>query len=197
MFDVKDIWEYLKGRSDAERAKISAYILAPGLLLGLTISGVLGGGLAIDLGRPVVISELKTEITGKGDPISKRGIVLIAEPASLEYRIQLKTESSSIWSSLSEEEARANTDHLALDGSGLKGKMPFIGVTGPVTVVVDGVVGKDIQVPGATERVEDWLISSRRSSSIVSSVLLACVFAFGMSLATGLPPVGRNKETTG
>lgn len=194
MFDIKDIWDYLKGRNDAERARISAYILAPGLLLGLSISGVWGGGLAIDLGRPVVISELKTEITGKGDPTSKRGIVIIAEPVSSEYRIQLRTESSRIWSSLNEEEARANVDHLMLDGGGLKSKMPFIGVNGPVAVVVDGDIGKDIQVPGATERVEDWLLSSRRSGSIVSSVLLACVFAFGMSLATGLPSVGRDKE---
>jgi hypothetical protein len=120
--------------------------------------------------------------------------VLIAEPVSSEYRIQLKTDSLRIWSSLNEDEARANTDHIALDGSGLKAKTPFIGVNAPVAVVVDGDVGKDIQIPGATERVEDWLISSRRSSSIVSSVLLVCVFAFGMSLATGLPSTSRDKE---
>ncbi len=194
MLDIKDIWNYLKGRNDAERAKISAYILAPDLLLGLSVSGVLGGEIAIDLGRPVVISEIKTEFTGKDAPTSRRGILLIAEPVSSEYRIQLKTDSPRIWSSLNEEEARANVDHLALDGSGLKGKTPFIGVNEPVAVVVDGDVGKDVQIPGGTERVEDWLISSRRSSSIVSSVLLACVFAFGMSLATGLPSAGPDKE---
>lgn len=197
MFDLKDIRDYLKGRSDAEKAKISAYILAPGLLLGLSISGVLGGELAIDLGRPIVISELKTETTAGGDPAPRRGIVLIAEPVSSEFRVQIKSNSPRIWSSLGEEEARANGDHIALDAGGLKGRTPFIGVNAPVAVVVEGEVGKDVQIPGSTERVEDWLISSRRSSSIVSSVLLACVFAFGMSLATGLPPVERDKEATG
>jgi hypothetical protein len=196
MFDVKEIWDLLKGRSDVEKAKISAYVLAPALLLGLSISGALGGGLAVDLMRPIVISELRTEIIGRDGPIPKRGIVLIAEPVPSEYRIQLGTGASRIWSSLDEEAARANADRLVLDGGGLNGRTPFVGVNGPVTVVVDGDVGKNIQVPGGTERVEDWLLYSRRSSSIVSSVLLACVFAFGMSLATGLPSVDRDKEAT-
>jgi hypothetical protein len=195
LFDVKAIWDLLKGRSGAERAKISAYVLAPGLLLGWSISGAFGGGLSIDLERPITISELKTEVTRTGDPVTKQGIVLIVEPVVSEYRIQLGTGASKIWTSLDEQAARANADRLVLDRDGLKSKTPFIGVNGPVTVVVDGNVGTDIQVPGGTQRVEDWRLSSRRSSSIVSSVLLACVFAFGMSLATGLPSVDSEKET--
>ncbi len=195
MFDINTIWDFIKGRSDVERAKLSAYILVPGLCLGLTISGVSGWGLAIDLERPVSISELKTEITGKGEPVSKRGIVLIAEPVSSEYRIQLGTGASRIWSSLDEDAARANADRLVLDGSGLNGKMPFVGVNGPVAVVVDGDLGKDIQVPGGTEQIDDWRLYSRRSGSLVSSILIACVFAFGMSLATGLPSIGSDKKT--
>lgn len=106
-----------------------------------------------------------------------------------EYRIQLGPGASRIWSSLDEEAARANADRLVLDGDGLNGKTSFVGVNGPVTVVIDGSAGKDIQVPGGTERLEDWLLYSRRSGSLVSSVLLACVFAFGMSLARRLSPV--------
>lgn len=195
MFEAKAVWELLKGRSDVERAKISAYVLVPGLLLGLTILEVSGGALAIDFERPVTISELKTEITGRGDPEPKRGVVLIAEPVSSEYRIQLGTGASKIWSSLDAEAARANAERLVLDGSGLSGKTPFVGVNAPVTIVVEGELGKDVQVPGGTERAEDWRLHSRRSTSIVSSVLLACVFAFGMSLAMGLPSIDSNKKT--
>lgn len=194
MFDVKDIWDALKGRSNVERAKISAYVLAPGLLFGLTLSGAWRSGLAIDLERPIAISELKTEVTGKGAPVSKRGIVLIAEPESSEYRVQLGTGASRIWSSLDEEAAHANADRLVLDGGGLNGKTPFIGVNEPVAIIVEGDLGKNIQVPGGTERVEDWRLYSRRSSSIVSSVMLACVFAFGMSMAIGLPSTEGNKK---
>lgn len=194
MFNVKDIWDFLKGRSNVERATISAYVLAPGLLFGLTLSGAWRSGLAIDLERPITISELKTEVTGKGAPASKRGIVLIAEPESSEYRVQLGTGASKIWSSLDEEAARANADRLVLDGGGLNGKTPFIGVNEPVAIVVDGDLGKNIQVPGGTERLEDWRLYSRRSNSIVSSVMLACVFAFGMSMAIGLPSAEGNKK---
>jgi hypothetical protein len=195
MFDVNDIWGFLKGRSDVEIARISAYVLMPGLLFGFTFSGTWSSGLAIDFERPIAISELKTEVTGRGTPAPKRGLVLIIEPESSEYRIQLGMGASKIWSSLDEEAARANADRLVLDGGGLNGKTPFIGVNEPVTIVVDGDVGQDIQIPGGTERVEDWRLYSRRSSSIVSSVMLACIFAFGMSLATGLPSVNGNKET--
>lgn len=196
MFDFSAILDFLRGRSEVEIARISAYVLAPGLLLGFSLSGALGGGLTIDIERPFAISELKTEVIGRGDPSSKRGIVLIAEPVTSEYRIQLVPIAPKIWSSLDEEAARANADRLVLDRGGLNVKTPFVGVNGPVTVVVNGDVGKDILVPGGTERVEDWKLSSRRSGSIVSSVLLACVFAFGMSLATGLPALESGKKTT-
>jgi hypothetical protein len=192
---LKALFEFLKGRSKDEIAKISAYFLAPVVVLGLSILGFFGGG-AIDLDRPIAISELRTEITGKGEPQSKRGIVLIAEPVSSEYRIQLGPGATKIWSSLDEETARANADRLVLNGGGLNGKTPFIGVSGPVTLVVDGDLGKDVQVLGGTEPAEDWRLASRRSSSLVSSVLAACFFAFGVSLAlaTGTPSVDRSKN---
>lgn len=194
---IKAIWEMLKGRNDAEIAKISAYALAPGLLLGLSFSGIFGGGLAIDIERPFAISELKTQINKEGILESKRGLVLIAEPISSEYRIQLGTDVSRIWSSLDEETARANTGHLVIDNNGgLNGKTPFIGVNKPVTIVVEGDLNNDIKIPGGTERVENLLLYARRSNSIVSSVLLVCVFALGMSLATGLPSIDGNKNTT-
>ena len=51
-----------------------------------------------------------------------------------------------------------------------------------------------ISGPGGTQQVDDWRLPSRRSLSMLSSVLLACVFAFGMSLATALPAVRGNKR---
>jgi hypothetical protein len=117
---------FLKGKNKDEIAKISAYFLAPAVVLGVSILGFFGGGAA-DLGRPIAISELKTEITSNGIPEVKRGIVLIAEPTASEYRIPLGTGASRIWSSLDEEGARANADRLVLSGGGLNGKTPFIG----------------------------------------------------------------------
>lgn len=185
---LKAIFEFLKGKSKDEIAKISAHFLAPVVVLGLSIIGFFGGGAA-DLDRPIAISELKTEIAGKSDPSAKRGIVIIVEPGSAEYRIPLGPSASKIWSSLDEETARANADHLVLSGGGFNGKSPLIGIDGPVAIVVDGDLGKEVQVLGGTEATDDWRLSSRRSSSLVSSVLGACFFAFGVSLtlATAKP----------
>src|SRR5947208_16456801 len=123
MFDVNAIWNMLKGRNDIQRARISAYVLAPGIILGFTLSGVLGSGLAIDLEKPVTISELRTEISEKGAAEPKRGVVIIAEPVSAEYRIPIGRPKK-IWSSLDEETARANTDHLTVYGDGINSKQP-------------------------------------------------------------------------
>jgi hypothetical protein len=193
---LKAIFEYLKGKSKDEIAKITAHFLAPAIVLGLSVIGFFGGG-AVDLDRPITISELKTEIVSNGDPAPKRGIVIISEPGASEYRIPLGPNASKIWSSLDEEAARANADRLLLKGGGLNGKSPFIGVNGPVAVVVDGDLGKEVQVLGGTEATDDWRLSSRRAGSLVSSVLGACFFAFGVSLtlATIKPASERDKST--
>lgn len=178
---LKAIYEFLKNKRKEEIANICAHFLAPAVVLGMSVIGFFGGGAA-DLDRPIAISELRTEIVGKGEPSPKRGIVIIAEPGSAEYRIPLGPGASRIWSSLDEEAARANADRLSLNGGGLNGKSPFIGVSGPVAVVVDGDLGKSVQVLGGTEATDDWRLSARRSSSLVSSVLGACFFAFGVSI---------------
>jgi hypothetical protein len=189
------ILEFLKARSKDEIARISAYVLTPLLVLCSSVFGFFGGE-ALILERSVTISELKTEIVRGGGTASKRGFVLIAEPEPSEYRIPLGTGPSKIWSSLDKADADANLDRLVFDEGGFKVKSmtPFIGVSGPMTLVVEGELGQEIQVPGGTERTEDWRMTSRRANSLLTSVLAACIFAFGVSVsqATGAPPVGRD-----
>jgi hypothetical protein len=189
------ILEFLKARSKDELARISAFLLTPLLVLSWSVFGFFGGE-AISLERAVTISELRTEIVKGGGPAPKRGVVLIAEPESSEYRIPLGPGASKIWSSLDEEAAHANVDRLVLDGGGLKGKTPLIGVSGPVTLVIEGELGQEIQVPGGTERAEDWRLASRRANSLVATVMASCFFAFGVSvaLATGASPMGGNQD---
>lgn len=189
------ILEFLKARSKDEIARISAFVLTPLLVLCWSVFGFFGGE-AIILERSVTIAELKTEMVRGGGTASKRGFVLIAEPEPSEYRIPLGTGASKIWSSLDEEAAYANVDRLVLDGGGLKGKTPLLGVSGPVTLVIEGDLGQEIQVPGGTERTEDWRMTSRRSNSLVATVLAVCIFAFGVTVAqaTSAPPVGGDKD---
>lgn len=192
---LETVWRILSGRSGAQMARISAYLLAPALILGIALSGYYGGGLAVDPVKPVAISELRTEMNAQGDATSKPGVAVIVNPTASEYRIPLGSRPTRVWSSLDEQEVHANRDRLYMDGNGLNGKAPFLGVNGPVTVVVEGVLGTDILVPGGKELVDEWRLSSTRSGSIVSSVLLACVFSFGLSLATALPSVPRDQGT--
>jgi len=195
MLDFKFILELLRDRNPAAIARISAYFLAPGLILGSVVSGVLGGGLGLDLERPITISQLRTEFSANGDPVPKPGLALIVEPVASEYRIQFQSATLHLWSSLDEQAAEANRDRLIVDGSGVSGKGPLLGVTDPVLVVVEGKLGDSILLPGGTVKADNWQLPSRRSDSIVSSALLACAFAFGIALATGFPPAQSNNET--
>lgn len=194
---LKAIREFLQRANRDQLAQISASLLAPGLVFALALSGTLTSGIGIDLGRPIAISQLRTEISENGDTTSKHGIALIVEPLSIEYRIPLVPGAGRIWSSLDIDAARANADRLVITAGGLRGKAPFLGVTGPVTLVVPGEAGKEVYTPGGRQTLDDWQLPSRRSTSIVSSVLLACVFAFGMSLASGLPLTVSQESTTG
>lgn len=193
----KFAWDVIRGKRAVERALISAYALAPGLLIASSLYGPLRSSLAIDLEKPFAISELKTEIVSGGQPANRQGVILIAEPVSSRYRIKLNSGGSKIWTSLSADEAQANARYLVLDQGGLSSETPFVGVDKPVTVVVEGNVASDVQFPGGTERVEDWELVPQRAKSIVSSILFACVFAFGLSIPAGIPSPDSNQKSTG
>jgi hypothetical protein len=197
MFDWKTVIELLRGATPAEKAKITAYLLAPGLVMALTVSILLGGSIGIDVAQPISVSELKSEISVAGEISKKAGFVVTIEPVAPEFRIELRAQASRILSSLDEQTIRANKNRLSIDGGGVSATPPFIGGNSPVTFVVDAPLGKEIQLPGRIERTEDLLLQSRRSVSIVASVLLACVFAFGMSSASIFPATNRDKHAAG
>lgn len=196
MFDLQTIKDLLSGRSRDELAKVAAYILAPGLVMCLSGAGVYTPGWGLDFSKPVAISELLTEISVQGQVSGKRGVVLTLEPTESEYQIPLSAPSS-MWISLEQDVVRSNSDRLILTDQGFRGKSPLIGVSEPVAVVLVGELGKNILVPGGAERLDGWRLQSRRSLSLVSSTLLACVFAFGMSLATGLPSIKAQEQAAG
>jgi hypothetical protein len=196
MLDFQTLKDLLTGRSRDELATVAAYLLAPGLVAILAGAGVYTPGMGVDFAKPVAVSELITEASTKGEMVVKKGIVLTLEPVDAEYQIPLAS-ASSIWISVTPEILRANSDRLTITEHGFRGKSPLIGVSDPVTVVVQGAPGKEIFVPGGTERLESWKLQSRRSVSLVSSALLACVFAFGMAIATGLPPMKTPQHNAG
>jgi len=196
MFDlIKYILGSLQGLSQAKRAKICAYWLAPGTVLLWTASGVVDGNFLINVTQPVAISELRSEISLSGEVMQRPGFALIIEPNASEFVIPLESPVLSIWTSLEEAAAKINGDRLILDTGHIKSKAPFFGVTNPVTVVVESQLGKEVQTPGGKEKIDDLQLRSKRSISVVTSVLLACVFAFGIS-AAGLPLPDSKKHSS-
>ncbi len=194
MFDLK-LFDLLRGKSPEQVARISAYLLAPLLVIGITISEVAGNSFGIDLNRPFTVSPLVTEVSADGKTTGKRGVALIVEPVTSEFRLQLESSAPHYWSTFDDATARANNQRLRVDENGLSAQTPFLGVDGPVAIVMEGRLGEQIQMPGATVGTDNWGLPSRRSTSIVTSVLLACVFAFGISLSNGFPAIEGNNHT--
>lgn len=189
-------YDWLKGKKPASIARITAFLVVPGAIIISVGAGLFGDSLIWDFGRPLTISQLKTEIPSNGNPIPKPGTALIFEPASPEeYHVPLQSVPQHLWSSLDERAAYANRNHLKVEGKELTGAVPFVGVSEPVTVVVEGEVDKEIFVLGGKTKADDWQLPSRRSESLVAGVLLACAFAFGMSLARGFPSAERAKQS--
>jgi hypothetical protein len=194
----KMAYDWLKGKNPASIAKITAFLVVPGGILVSVGAGIFGESLIWDLARPLTISQLKTELSASGNATPKPGVAFIFEPASPdEYHVQLQAAPQRLWSSLDTRTAQANRDHLKVDGREFIGTVPFIGVSDPVTVVVEGEIDPEILVRGGRAKADNWQLSSRRSESLVAGVLLACAFAFGMSLARGFPSSSRAKQSAG
>lgn len=176
----------LSKKFEARRAKISAHLLAPALVLGISVSGVYSLSLGFDFGAAVTVAELRTQLDTGGSIIRRPGIALIVEPTETEYRIPLKA-ASTVWTSLDERTARINDDRLVLTQTEFRGESPLVGVSAPVAVVIEGEPESEIWVPGGKARLGDRRMEARRSIAFVSIVLLVCVFAFGMSFAAVFP----------
>src|SRR5260370_31483556 len=199
-------FEWIKERikiGPAWKAKSAAYFFVPGLI---SLSFIIyGGGLSIDFGKGLAISELKSEISKERASSSKRAVLIIAEPVALDAYVTVTNNSARIWTSLDEERAQRNVErqHFGLDGSTLHVKARFFQAEEePVAVVVEGEVADEFEVNGKTESVRNWRLSSRRSGAIVAAVLINCFMALGVGLATGVAaPVhpdkndGRKKRT--
>jgi hypothetical protein len=185
---LESLVKLLLGRSHPEIAKIVAYLVAPAVVLSLAALSADSHGLGLDLIGPITISELRSEIMVDGTTHSRPGVAVIVEPTSAELRVPIVGPSGGIWSSLDESTLKANRDRLHLDGGGVVSRTPLLGVNGPVAIVIDGRLGSEIQTVGGTDPINNWMLPARRSVSILSSVLLAWVFAFGMAFSAAIPP---------
>jgi hypothetical protein len=169
--------------------RLSAYIFGPLLVVAATFSKISGGVFSLDAERPMSVSELNFELRKDGSTIPKRGAAIIIEPVVSQYRIPLDTIPSAAWTSLDRQSVLANRGRITVDDQGLNVSAPFIGVTGPATVVVDGRLGTTIQVPAGSRSIEGFKLESRSASLFVSYVIIACSFSFGLSLATAFSPL--------
>lgn len=192
---IENLINKTRNLSAVGKAKAIAFFYLP--LLILLLVGYFGGGLSTD--SSIAVSELKTEMSGAGEQSSKRGLVVIADPTSLtssEYRISLASKEAKVWSSFDENAARRNKERVGIDQAELKITTPFSGESNPVTLVVEGDLGKEIYVPGETVPVDKWGLSSRRSSSLLYGVLIICSLALGLGVSMGFPPLEPDKDAT-
>lgn len=190
---ISDLFvDFGSGRRNPELAKFCAYILAPSAAFVLAAGFSGGHGLGLDLLGPVTVSELRSEISSDGTTRSRPGIAVIIEPSEAEVRIPIAGGTPTIWSSLDESTLRVNQDRLQLDSGGFRSRTPLFGVDAPVAVVLEGRLGESMQVVGGSDPMEDWTLPARRGVSILSSILLACVFAFGMAFVAAIPSVAAD-----
>lgn len=196
MIDLKIFPNLFRRLSAARRASICAHLIGPGIVLALAIGNGYGRDALFDLTGPVTISELRSELTEQGKAVVRHGVAITVEPDTTDLRIPLGASTTSLWTSLDKDTAEANHDRIYVAGGGVVSRTPLLGVTSPITMVLEGEVGKDIQLPGATASIDDWRLTSKRSLSILSGVMFSCIFAFGMALSAAIP-MGRPDQHAG
>lgn len=190
-FIIETIVARTIGLTPIAKVKAIAYFYLPLLILGLV--AYFGGGLSTDAG--IAVSELRTEIGANGDQTGKRGLIVIAEPNSSEYRIPIASNGARIWSSLDEKSAQRNQPKVGINKDELRIDTPLNGEGNPVTFVVEGDVGKEMYMPGETVPVNKWGMHSRRSGSLLYGVLAICSLALGLGAAVGFPVKPEKDDT--
>jgi hypothetical protein len=193
---IDKIKERAKRAGPTWKAKGVAYVLAPGFILAIAIT--FGSGKAIDFNKGLTLSELQTETAQGNEPVSRKSIVVIAEPNTSSYEIPIKKNSSKIWSSLDAEKAQRNADigHFRINGTVLHVHTPFYDVNEPVLLLIEGELDRQIEVLGETESIDNWRLVSRSSTSVVYAVLVNCFFALGIGLASAATPINGDKNYT-
>jgi hypothetical protein len=182
---IEKVINFIRSRTRAQIVRMAAYGFVPGGVFFAAVSGVKSPTSGIDFGKPVTITTLSTEVQKDGTVKSLPGVVVTFEPVDAEYHIPIAG-ASSMWTSLDSSRLRASQKHLVLQPEGVGGEFPLYDVYEPVTVVVQGRPSPEVWVRGGKERVEGFRPAPRRSLALVSNVVLACVFAFGLSVAKAL-----------
>jgi hypothetical protein len=193
--EAKAAIEFVRGLPEDGLARLAAYLLAPGLVFGLAVSGVYSASVGFDFGTPISVAELRTQMDSLGRVTQKRGVALIVEPVESTFRIPLDG-ATTIWTSLDQRAARMNNDLLTVSATELRGRSPFIGVSTPVAVVVAGKSEGELWAPGTTQALGNLDLEPHRSIAFLSNILLVCIFTFGMSLSAILPFNNSIADTT-
>ncbi len=181
---TEKLLEYLKTLSPEELSRAVAFVLAPGVALlavGASTEGLAGAFRA----KPLTYFELRVQ-GGQSETMSRAGALLIVEPSEFDYRVPIDQGEGAVWSSLTEEDLAVNKDRLFVEDGTLTGRAPLFGVSEPVAVVVEGQPKGELLLPGRADDLHRWRPSSRRSTTIVTSALLSCVFGLGAAMALSL-----------
>lgn len=190
------ILKKVRSLPEIDKFKAYAHILAPAAVMAAAMYS--GGWVAIGFDRPVVIGQLKSEMTTGANASVKPGFVIIADPDAGHpgYVVEVAQLPSRVWSTLDATVADNNKRNVEFMGSGLHIRYPLTDVHEPLALVVEGEVGSNIIVDNRSEPVEEWKLSSRSQLALVVPVLFNCFVALGIGLVTGAPPISPNQNNT-
>ena len=197
MFDnIEKFVNFVRSRTQVQLGRATAYGFAPFAVFFVALSGVYSPTSGLDFGRPLTIITLNTEIQKDGTVKNLTGVAVIFEPSDAKYHIPIAG-ASSIWTSLDSSRLQAGQGHLSLQPGGVRGEFPLYNVHEPVTVIVQGRPSPEVWVRGGKQHAKDFRPAPRRSVALVSNIVLACVFAFGMSFAKALTLDDDNEDRDG
>ena len=170
--------------------------MAPLTVLLLSVAGENAPGFAVDLTSPVTLATLRTQLSADGTIAPREGLAIVVEPEPVDYHIPIE-HSQGLWLSLDAESVRANRQHLVVDDSGITCRAPLLGVQESVTLIIEGQPRGELGLPAEREGLASWQRESKRARSLLSSVLLSCVFALGLAVPKGIPSLQPKQEDAG
>ncbi len=172
-------------------SKLFAFLIVPGLALMACAAVEHYYGPVSDFRQSFAAVPLYANIDENGQLTDYQGIAVLVEPTSAQFNLPLtRQHGGHVLLSVTRSEFEANRRNLSVSRTAIGITTPLFGISRPVIVVAEGKAGTDLLIQGGSVPLEQLVLASRQSVSLLTWGLLASIFGLGVGFASVGVPVG-------
>jgi hypothetical protein len=188
---VKWAIQLLQRLSHEDGSKLVAFLIVPALTLISCAAVEHYYGPVSAFRQSFAAVPLYANIDENGQMVDYQGVAVLVEPTSAQFNLPLaRQRGGHVLLSVTRNEFEANRGNLNFSPNVIGVTTPLFGISRPVIVIAEGKAGTDLLIQGGSVPLEQLVLASRQSVSLLTWGLLASIFGLGVGFASVGVPVG-------